>query len=89
MTGRCGVCLRFVVGVGLLVVLGGEVVGAGFAVQARLAVKEGVLLDGAAADLALVVAELAVAVVRGCGRRDVGDLLGHGMLAADGRDANV
>jgi len=54
-------------------------------VQARLAVQEGVLLDGAAADLALILSVLAVR----CGRCDVRDLLGDGVLAADLRDADV
>jgi hypothetical protein len=54
--------------------------------QARLAVQEGRLLHGAAA-------LLAVAVLCGCagrcGRGDVGDLLGVGVLAADLGDADV
>lgn len=54
-------------------------------VQTRLAVEEGMFLDGAAADLALV---LSVLTVR-CRRRDVRDLLGDGVLAADLGDADV
>lgn len=54
--------------------------------------QEGVLFDGAAAAVALLLAILRLrrtilAVVRG--RRDVRNLLGDGVLAADGRDANI
>jgi hypothetical protein len=54
-------------------------------------VQEGVFLDRAASQLALRLgAAVAIAVLSGwCGRCDVRDLLGVGVLAADLGDADV
>jgi hypothetical protein len=73
----------------LLVVFGGEVVGAGFPVQARFAMQEAVLLDRASGALGSFLAILDIAVVRIGRRGDVGDLLWHRMLATDVRYADV
>jgi hypothetical protein len=62
-----------------------KILGRRLPVQTRLAVQEGVLLDRAAADLALV---LSIVASR-CRRGDMGDLLGDGVLAANLGDADV
>ena len=87
--GRAALCLRGLV-LALLVL---KVLGGRFPVQARLAVQKGTLLDRAAAG-ALVLAVVGVVavldVVTVVGRRGyVGNLLGDGVLAADGGDADV
>lgn len=75
----------------LLVLL--EVLSRCFSVQAGLAVQKRVLFDGAAAGETLLLTVLTilalsvVAVVRGWG--NVGNFLGHRVLATDGGDADV
>ena len=89
--GLAALCLRGLI----LALLVRKVLCRRFPVQARLAVQKGALLDRAAAG-ALILAVVGVvvvpvldvvAVVRGRGY--VRDLLGDGMLAADGGDADV
>lgn len=54
--------------------------------------QKGVLFYGATAKVLVLTVSVRMAVGRlavGCGRRDVGNLFGNGVLAADGCDTNV
>lgn len=66
-----------------------DVVCAGLPIQARLAVQIAMLLDWTAARRTFLLSILCIAAVCVLWRGDMWDILGDGVLATDGGDANV